>query len=801
MGKVGRNGTSGQVYRRGKSVQIFRWRHLATILFVLSPLTWAGPAGLAKSPAAGPASLVNEFIGTGSGGKVTGDVDTFPGAAMPFGMLTWSPTTPSRPDGGDYAYQDTSTLGFSLTHLSGPGCPAAGEVPILPTVGRIGNRPDAMQEPFSHKEEWATPGEYRVKLDPGSKLSIGTVLAVTRRSGIGRFRFPVTQKADFLFKVADGQTTTAASQVRIVGNHTVTGMETSGFFCGAAASETLYFVATFNRPFHSFGTWQGHRLQQNTRATAGTASGAWVRFATGEHGTVKLKVAISYVSQANAWANLRAEDPGWSVKEVARKAHKAWDRLLSRIQVRGGTHDEQVQFYTALYHALLHPNVFSDVNGQYIGFDDHIHHLDPGQAAQYANFSGWDIYRSEIPLLTLLVPQRVDNMVTSLLNDEHQGGWLPKWGYDNDYTGVMNGDAADPIIAEAFAFGARGFDAHAALKAMVKGATKTYAPGNWSGTYVERPHLLAYERLGYVPGNASETLEYATDDFAIARLAQGLHDPSVHRQFLRRSQNWAHVFDKYAKYRGYSGYMEPRSAAGTFPMGSAFKIRAHSYGQRGFEEGNTLQYTWMVTQDLKGLIQAMGGNRIAVQRLNTVFKHLNVGPNKPYYWAGNEPGLSMPWIYDYAGDPAGTQSVVHRIALKEYSDTPGGEPGNDDLGAMSSWLVWAYLGMYPETPGTSVLAFSGPIFPSITIHLGNGGSVQIRAKHASMHSFVRNLQLNGKVWPEDWISAWRAFRLGEPSGSKRVRLKFEMEPQPAGRWGKAPGQEPPSFAAGPLDLQ
>jgi predicted alpha-1,2-mannosidase len=458
-----------------------------------------------------------------------------------------------------------------------------------------------------------------------------------------------------------------------------------------------------------------------------------------------------------------------------------------------------VQFYTGLYHVLLHPNVFSDVTGDYMGFDLAPHRLAGGQQAQYANFSGWDIYRSEVPLLALLVPHRTSEMIRSLLNDWKQGGWLPKWGYDNDYTGVMNGDAADPIIAEAYAFGARGFPTDTALKAMVHGATHGTGAGEWSGQFVQRPHLHEYERLGYVPGNASETLEYALADYSIAAFAQAIGDTAAYRTFLARSQDWQNLFDPHAAFRGFAGYIEPRDEDGTFPSGPAFEIRPRAYGQRGFEEGNTIQYTWMVPQNLQGLIAAMGGDAIAVRRLDTNFTQLNVGPNEPYYWAGNEPMLTMPWVYDYAGAPWKTQAIVHRLLTEVYAATPGGEPGNDDLGAMSSWLVWAYLGLFPETPGAPVLVVGAPVFPQATLHLENGRAVVITAPGATTGTYVTALAVDGTPWTKAWLPV--ATILGSANAaSGSTALTFTMSGTPDTAWAAAPSDAPPSYPAGPVVL-
>ncbi|MGH6657992.1 MAG: GH92 family glycosyl hydrolase, partial [Actinocrinis sp.] len=818
-----------------------------------------------------PAALVDPMIGTGSGGATVGQVDTYPGASAPFGMLTFSPDTPARPDGGGYDYADSATTGFSLTHMSGPGCGAFGDVPILPTVGVIGADPVNTTEPFQHTDEHASPGSYSVALNPSTPTAIQADLAATARTGIGQFGYPSSTAANMLFKMGDAQSGNQTADIRILNDHQVAGTETAGQFCGAPGTYPLNFVATFSTPFTSYGTWhtaptgpnvftgptgglpwgyheisgggspatiapattptgdsavswqqstalpntwiqttppalnqgssyeasvtlQGSgdvfldfyngqqdvdskpvtltstpvtltvdaavptgsigapQVQVRTAAsgpvdllasavslrqesvvttpgtgspshgqvvgTQGLQSGAWVTFDTTARRQVTMKVAISYVSQADAWANLSAEDPGWNVRGVSQRTYAQWDQLLRRIRIGGGTAAQRVQFYTALYHALLEPSIFSDANGDYLGYDGKIHRTAHGEI-QYANFSGWDVYRSEVPLLAVVAPQQTSQMMTSLLNDQAQGGWLPKWGFANGYTDVMNGDAADPILAEAYAFGARDFDTHAALAAMVKGATVVpTADQLGQGFYTERPQLSAYQSLGYVPNTtqsslsptdngASETLEYATADFAIAQLAKDLGDSPTYGTFLQRSQDWTNLFNVD------TGYVQPRDGSGQFPEFDPTTDGMGSFGQSGFQESNAAQYTWAIPQNLRGLITGMGGDTAAVARLDTFFQQLNAGPNLPYEWAGNEPSFGTPYVYDYAGAPYKTEAVVHRLLGEVYSNTPGGEPGNDDLGAMSSWYVWSSLGMYPETPGVPVLALSAPIFSRV----------------------------------------------------------------------------------------
>ena len=427
--------------------------------------------------------------------------------------------------------------GFSLTHLSGPGCPIYGDVPILPTVGAVGAHPRAATQHFAHTDEHASPGRYAVTFPAAG---IGVDLAVTTRTGLGRFTFPRSSSANLLFKADRSAAGVDYNDVRIVGNHEITGSVMSGHFCGTPSrAYTLYFSAEFNRPFTSSGMWVGRTVAAGARTCAGprgSTCGAWVSFDTRRNTTVLAKVGISFVSVAGARANLRAENTGWDVASVQGHARSSWNALLGRIRVAGGTAAEQRTFYTALYHSLLHPNVFSDADGRYIGFDDRVHRA-PGHT-QYANVSDWDIYRSEVQLLALVAPQQTSDMMQSLVNDASQGGWLPKWPVANAYTDEMNGDSSDPILASAYAFGARQFDAHAALAAMVRGATK---PGAGQGWYPERQDLGEYLARGWVHADSrdltssdytiggSETLEYAIDDFAISRFAHAVGDEAAAR--------------------------------------------------------------------------------------------------------------------------------------------------------------------------------------------------------------------------------------------------------------------------------
>ncbi len=789
---------------------------LSALVVTLTGLTLTGLPATAAAPAVpDPAALVDPFVGTGSGGAVVGDVDTFPGASVPFGMVQFSPDTTSRPAGGGYSYTDDAITGFSLTHLSGAGCAFAGDIPFLPLVGALPDDPSAATQPFRHAGETAGPGSYAVTVG-----QISAQLTATARTGLARLTYPPSTQARLLVKVADSANGSAGATFQAIGNNEITGSVTSGHFCGQPDSYTVYFAATFSQPFTATGTWGGagtsssqvradstsltaHGKQApmpksfaaRTRAPeqgGGVVAGGALTFDTTKNPVVDMQVALSYVSTAGALNNLKAENAHFDLARTAEAARETWDAQLGKIGINGGTSAEQSTFYTALYHALLHPSLFSDVDGGYPGYDGKVHKAVGGHQ-EYSDFSGWDIYRSQIPLVALLDPVRASDMATSLLDAGDQMGWLPKWPVANGESGVMNGDAADPILAAAYAFGATGFNAAHAVQEMVHGATGTGAPGQ--GWYLDRPQAAAYLKNGYVPNTqsdsispvpdgASETLEYALDDFAISRLAGSIGNASVASQFTRTSQNWANLFNTS------TGYLQPRDAQGAFPPGDPLANNG-GFGQSGFQEGNAAQYTWMVPQNLAGLIGGMGGNAAARARLDSFFTQLNAGPNAPNDWAGNEPNLDTPWIYDTAGAPWETQATVRSIMSQLYSDTPGGEPGNDDLGALSSWYVWAAMGIYPQTPGVPMLVLGTPLFSQVTVHAGNGRLIQINAPGAGdANPYTRSLRVNGQ-------STMRTY-LMLPDHPGLTRLDFTVGAQPDKTRGTGAHDAPPSFGAGPV---
>ncbi len=798
----------------------------ATVAFLAAlgltvPVPTPDLAGALSPPATpapnDPAALVRPLDGTGTGPVSPGTVGEFPGADVPFGLLQWSPDT--SPDavqaGGGYAYTDSRINGFSLTHLSGTGCPSYQDVPILPTEGDVGNSPQSTVAEFSHAQEHASPGRYQVRLAPSS---IAVALAVTTRTGIATFAFPSGTQSNILFKVADSANPVSAASVRIVGHDEVQGQVTSGGFCQTGTNYTLHFVARFNRSFSSSGSWTRPGTAAGRTSCTGPSCGAFVSFDTTTRRTVVMKVGISFVSTHDAQQNLAAEDPGWSLAGVSARASDQWNALLGRVAARGATAAQEHTFYTALYHSLLFPNVVSDVNGLYAGGDGRVHSAHGRD--EYANFSEWDIYRSDIQLESLLAPHDVGDMVQSLVDDAAQTGWLPKWAIVGGDESQINGDSADPIIADAYAMGVRNFDVAAALKAMVKGATQSETG---HGLEVERQYLGQYLSQHYVTAGSldltsidysiggSVTLEYAIDDSSIARLASALGDSTLASSMMRRAANWEYLFNPA------TGYIQARGSDGSFPPGPAFETsQLEPGGQLGFEEGNAVQYTWSVPQDLASLASLMGGDAAATSELTTFFTALNASRDAPYDWSGNEPSEWAPWEFDSFGAPDKTQGTVRAIVNAEYADAPVDEPGNDDLGAISSWYVWAALGFFPTTPGSANLALASPLFPSVTLTLPDGRRLVEHAPGAAAsRPFVHALTVAGvsepaptpagtgcavsstsghdagsHSWDRPWLPA-SVLRTG-------ATLSYTLSPSPDPAWASSPDDRPPSSGSGRL---
>jgi predicted alpha-1,2-mannosidase len=709
--------------------------------------------GFAQSSPSSPYDSVDPFIGTAGGGN------TFPGASLPFGMIQWSPDTGAD---GWYDYGKKGISGFSLTHISGAGCPVYGDIPVLPFAGELRTSPHANRElyavAFSHAKETAHPGYYAVTLDNGTKVE----LTVTERAGIARFTFPagiparllvnaggsanstvVDKKPDDAARAKDGYT------IRLSGKDAVEGEARAGNFCGSPTRYTLYFAAQFQQPFVRTAMWKDDAVDSAAREESAHHAGAWLDF--GKQREVTMKVGVSFVGVAGARTNLAAGIPAWDFDQVRTDARSAWSTVLSQFDVTGGTPAERTIFYTGLYHMVLSPNLFSDADNQYMGFDDKVHVAgDLTGHAQYANFSDWDIYRDVIQFQALLDPARTSDMAQSLVNDAAQSGWLPRWPAANDVTYVMGGDSPAILLADANGFGAAGFDRHTALGQMLKAANQ---PGVGPHNESERPFLADELKLGYIPIDRDEidvsrTLEYASDDFAIAQFARANGDREDADALLKRAGNWQKLFDPETK------WIRPRNSDGSWLKGfdpdrslPKRTDRSELSDQAGFEEGNTWQYSFMIPFDYPRLIAAMGGSDVVVPRLDRFFSKL-ICWGEPCFNMANEPDFVTPYVYEYTSAPWKTAEVITRIEQQTFSTRPDGIPGNDDLGATSGVYVWNALGLYPGEPGVGGFFLGTPMFPSVTVHFG-GRVLDITSEGTG--PYVRAITVNGQPLKQLWL--------------------------------------------------
>lgn len=720
---------------------------------------------------------VNPFVGTGPsnapnpvGGGAGGS--TYPGAVVPFGMVQFSPDTPNASPSG-YLYSDTSINDFSLTHFDGAGCPNNDDLEILPITSSLSSSPGSnwtsYAASYTKSSESAAPGYYKTVL---SSSNTTVELSATTRSGMAKFTYPSTTQATVLINSSRSATGSRNGSISINGSQ-ITGSETAGGFCGSSKTFVIYYAIQFDQTPTSHGTWLGSTISSGSSSTSGTNSGAYVTFNTTSNAVVQMKVALSYVSIANAQQNLSTENSGWSFSTVQSNASTAWNTMLNRVQVSGGTSDDLTKFYTALYHVLQSPNVASDTNGQYMGFDNSVHTASSGLTI-YQNYSGWDIYRSWAALVALIAPDIMNNIVESMVLDGQQGGEIPKWSQETNEDFIMTGDPGPIVVSSAYAFGARGFDTATALSLMNNVGTNTSATTQGSPI---RGNLGTYLNLHYIPGNSSDSLEYSASDFAIAQYARAMGNTSMYNTFMNHAQWWTNVFNTD------TNYITPRNSNGTW----ATPLDPTS--NSGFTEGNAAQYTWMVTYGLSSLFNLMGGAQTAVQRLDHLFTQYNAGLSLPYFYIGNEPEFATPWAYTFAGAPWGTQLNVRNIMTQIFTTGAGGLPGNDDLGATSAWYVWSALGLYPATPGADTLVLHGPEFTSESIQLANSNILQINGTGAADGSpYVQSLTVNGTATTQTWLHYSDIANGGT--------LNFTMGSSPNTSWGSNATDIPPSFNDG-----
>ncbi|MET8761467.1 GH92 family glycosyl hydrolase [Lentzea sp. NPDC004782] len=754
---------------------------------------------------ADPSSLVNPFVGTQNFGN------TFPGASVPFGMVQVSPDTGGQ---GGYDYKANSIYGFSQTHLSGVGCGVMGELPVMPTVGPVDNVDiNAYKSPFSHSDELAQPGYYRVGL---SRYGVNAEVTATPRTGWQRYAFPSSSAANVLFNTGRSNQTVLDSEIHVVGDRTIEGRVRNGRFCAGKDEHTVYFTASFDRPFSSFGSWRGSVPTAGSRDAAGTGgNGAWVTFDASADRDVVLKIGLSYTGLEGARRNLAAEAPSYDFDATTKAAREVWKKQLDAVRVSGGSRDRQAAFYTALYHSVLHPNLAGDVDGRYTGFDGKVRTA--SGYTPYQNFSLWDTYRPQNQLLQILEPQVARDVALSVVASGRDGGWLPRWALASSETNIMTGDPVTPFLVEAWSKGLlRGHEEEAYQ--LLRANALSLPPA--SSPYNGRSGVTYYSDRGYIPSGlklgtdcahkggdndcvhpASATLEYSAADASLALMARGLGHGADARLFADRGQWYRNLWDSSI------GQFRPRTVAGTWLTPYNPVDASHQ-----FHEGGAYQYQWLVPQDPAGLVSLMGGRETSEKRLDDFFAYekLLVDPagtarhdwitepydyyGKPTYNPNNEPDLLAPYMYLWTGTPWKTATVV-RAAMTLFTTGPDGMTGNDDLGTMSAWYVFSSLGLYPTFSGSGFLALSSPQFPSATVRIGQygaqGGTLVVSAPNVSDSvRYVRSASLNGRDVRRTWLD-WSSVRHGG-------KLSYEVAAKPSS-WGTARSDEPPSLNDGNAD--
>ncbi|MGD9631192.1 MAG: GH92 family glycosyl hydrolase [Pyrinomonadaceae bacterium] len=723
---------------------------------------------------------VNPFIGTGGHGH------TFPGATLPFGMVQLSPDT--RIDNWDgssgYHYSDDVIYGFSHTHLSGTGIPDGGDILFMPTVGepqffaKEGDQAvNGYASKFSHTNEKAEPGYYSVKLDDDGILA---EMTATKRVGIHRYSFPQNTTPRILLdvnwrdKLLDGKFSITPNRRGIQGYR-----ESSSW----AKSQKVYFVVEFSSEFEFMPTvqhkngeiWTTERFIKSDYFPVDPIRASF-RFKNVKDQQVMVKVVISYVSIEGARKNLEAELPGWDFDKVRADAKAAWNKELSKIEVSGGTDEQTTNFYTALYHTMIHPNVFNDVDGNYRGHDRRTHNINRRDAEtprgkekktsgsknsasprlggenseQYTVFSLWDTFRAAHPLYTIIDQKRTVDFINTFISIYEQGGRLPVWELWGEETDTMIGYHAVSVIADAMAKGIKGFDYE-----------KAYAASKHSAE-LDHFGLAGYKKRGYISmedenESVSRTLEYAYNDWCIAQMAQILHktDDTFYyqkqaEQFLKRARYFENLFDSK------TGFFRPKKNGGFVEPFAPNEVNF------GFTEGNSWQYSFFVPHDVSHLMELMGGREKFVAKLDELFttdqklagrEQADLTGLIGQYAHGNEPSHHITYLYNYAGQPWKTQKYVRQIMDEFYRNAPDGLIGNEDCGQMSAWYILSASGFYPVNPGDGVCAFGTPLFPEMTYRLENGKTFTIRAKNvSSKNSYILNAKLNGALYKKAFIT-------------------------------------------------
>ncbi|AFV00438.1 GH92 family glycosyl hydrolase [Simiduia agarivorans] len=688
---------------------------------------------------------VDPFIGTANEGN------TYPGAVLPWGMASVVPQNidfANDKNSAAYVFGKPYIYGFGHMQLSGVGCPSSGALPVKITTGELSLAQKDTRSRYSR--ELAQPGYYRVFLDTFGVLA---EMSATTRSGISRYQVPAGQ-TNFIFDLALNQGETKGGTITHVSENRVEGFQAEGNFCDAGQMRKVFFSAEFSKPAASYAKFESPEfLKAAKRVEGGKYEGVHFSYDFAEATEIELRVGISFVSVENARENLKVEQQGKSFAQIRQSAAQAWEKELSVVKVQGGTPENNTKFYTALYHSLIMPQTYSDVNGEYLSMDGKTVRKAEGYT-RYSTFSLWDTYRTVHPLITLTHPKQQTDMLKSMADMVHDSGWLPKWELFGMEAATMVGDPAVPVVVDSYRKGLTDFDVEAVYGAMVKAATQT-EPFNHM-----RPGLKHYRELGYIPqddrggegkdfgwfngivwGTVSTTLEYNLADWNIAKLAEALGKTEDAKAFHEQSLSYRKLYDEE------TGFLRPRNVDGSWmtpfnPLDRHWDIRWEMSGGPGYVEGTAWQYLFFVPHDMPGLIDIMGEEQF-IARLDESFDEF-------YFDMTNEPDIQYPFLYNYvAGKEYRTQEEVRYAVDKYFTTSPWGIPGNDDAGTLSAWLVFAMMGFYPDLVGEPSYQLALPSFARIDIDLDQnyypGESFSIVVDNfKDTHRYLADKKVNGE---------------------------------------------------------
>lgn len=685
---------------------------------------------------------VDPYIGTGFHGHV------FMGANVPYGAVQLGPVNLS--EGWDwcsgYHYSDSTITGFAHTHLSGTGIGDLGDISVLPfngnvklVKGKAGDESSGYYSLFSHQDEVAKPGYYSVKL---KRYGIKAELTASKRVGFHQYTFPSGTASKIMIDLKSGIGWDRAVETYIQQENatTISGYRYSK---GWANDQRIYFTAVFSKPMKSFLAYDSTELKSGALVKGKFVKGIAV-FETAEGEKISLKVAVSPVSIANAKLNMQEEIPGWDFAKQVSLADQAWNKELSRIVVKSNDAEKMRIFYTSLYHTMIAPSVFNDVNGDYLGTDKKVYKNAP--FTNYTTFSLWDTYRAAHPLLTLINSKMAGDVVNTMLAIYQQQGKLPVWHLMGNETNCMVGNPALPVIADAYLKGIKGFDKDLAYEAMKSTGMK------------DDRGLSLLKKYGFIPAdstveNVAMGLEYAIADWSLAQVAKARGNSEDYNYWAKRGQNYRNYFDKDTR------FMRGRISADKWR--TPFNPFSATHGKDDFTEGNAWQYTWLVPQDVEGLIGLLGGNKPFEAKLDSLFTAEGDmgGSSSPdisgligQYAHGNEPSHHIAYLYDYLGKPAKTADKVRHIMDNLYTDKFDGLCGNEDVGQMSAWFVFSAMGFYPVNPVNGMYVFGSPVIDEATINVGEGKSFHLTVRNNSKaNKYIQSVALNGKAYTKAYI--------------------------------------------------